>query len=604
MMPPGTAMRGMAPPGTAGMMPPGTAMRGMAPPGTAGLAIPGTGMAPPGTGMAGGMMGSVLQQGLKVDDRPVTQQGMGGMKTAGQGPGRQIFDRSYYIGQLRAKQSELNQEIERIHQKWDGLQTDHASFFKLAQRQQTLEDEVKRLQGDLGNYNLMVDKSHTTSDPEEVEKEYRALKAMNEGETKKIDAIITDRSEIERRSRDIDASIKKHQEAVQKKMDELPDEKRELWFQLQEEDRQLTSEITAKQTEVDNCYQEVMTQEDVLRRDPMKKQALELERAVQLKEVEKEELEKATAHLRLSFPEQKKLLLDQVKKDNEEMRKIEEEMKDLKEEVSEKRDRLHEMDTDLAENQGGGKEDQQKKMMDFYEKMQLELGEFAAVKQQEEADIAKAQTTTVDLLEYVSRMESRSANMPSAEQHNALKSELAFNQEELERNQLTVDKMEQELHKVRDESEKLQGIDEKIETEMAQLVTRKSEMMAEMEDFDDMDALEHKLEGDKRVRARLTFELNLAIPRLLGVSLAEVASVFVRSGWWRRSRSCCGNWRRWARSCRWPSPSTRRSRSSSRATRRTRSSRSRRRSSPRRSRPSTSSKTVRCFCTRGRCSRA
>merc|ERR1711939_422121 len=99
--------------------------------------------------------------------------------------------------------------------------------------------------------------------------------------------------------------------------------------------------------------------------------------------------------------------------DNEEMRKIEEEMGDLKEEVSEKRDRLHEMDTDLAENQGGGKEDQQKKMMDFYEKMQLELGEFAAVKQQE-----------------------------------------------VERNQLTVDKMEQELHKVRDESEKLQGIDE------------------------------------------------------------------------------------------------------------------------------------------------
>ena len=121
----------------------------------------------------------------------------------------------------------------------------------------------------------------------------------------------------------------------------------------------------------------------------------------------------------------------------------------------------------------------------------------------------------------------------SAEQHNALKSELAFNQEELERNQLTVDKMEQELHKVRDESEKLQGIDEKIETEMAQLVTRKSEMMAEMEDFDDMDALEHKLEGDKRVRAQLTFELNVAIPRLLGVSLAESCVGFVRSGWWR-----------------------------------------------------------------------
>jgi hypothetical protein len=121
LQPPGTAMRGMMPPGTAGMMPPGSAMRSMMPPGTAGMmGPPGTGMAPPGTGMQAGMMGgSVLQQGLKVDDRPVTQQGMGGMKTAGQGPGRQIFDRSYFIGLLRAKQSELNQEIEKIHQKWD-----------------------------------------------------------------------------------------------------------------------------------------------------------------------------------------------------------------------------------------------------------------------------------------------------------------------------------------------------------------------------------------------------------------------------------------------------------------------------------------------------
>merc|ERR1719498_1669507 len=223
----------------------------MMPPGT-GMMPPGTGMGPPGTGMQAGMMGgSVLQQGLKVDDRPVTQQGMGGMKTAGQGPGRQIFDRSYYIGLLRAKQSDLNQEIEKIHQKWERLQQDHAQFFKMAQRQQTLEDDVKKLQGDLGNYNLMVDKSHTVTDPDEVEREYRALKAVNEKETKKIDIIITERSEIERRARDIDASIKKHQDAVQQKMDELPEEKREKWFALQEEDRQLTTEIAGLQSQVE-----------------------------------------------------------------------------------------------------------------------------------------------------------------------------------------------------------------------------------------------------------------------------------------------------------------------------------------------------------------
>ena len=33
----------------------------------------------------------------QVADRPVTQQGMMGMKAANQGPGRQIADKSYYM---------------------------------------------------------------------------------------------------------------------------------------------------------------------------------------------------------------------------------------------------------------------------------------------------------------------------------------------------------------------------------------------------------------------------------------------------------------------------------------------------------------------------
>lgn len=42
---------------------------------------------------------------LQVADRPVTQQGMRGMKTGALGPGRQVADQSYFVGVLRAKVS-------------------------------------------------------------------------------------------------------------------------------------------------------------------------------------------------------------------------------------------------------------------------------------------------------------------------------------------------------------------------------------------------------------------------------------------------------------------------------------------------------------------
>jgi intraflagellar transport protein 74 len=480
----------MMPPGTAGMMPPGT---GMMPPGT-GMMPPGTGMMPPGMG------GSVLQQGMKVDERPVTQMGGGGMgmKTAGQGPGRQVFDRSYYIGQLRSKQSELNTEIDRIHTEWDRLQTENASFFKLATRQQTLEEEVKTMQGDLADYNLMVDKSRTNADPEEIEKEYAMAKTKNTAETGAIDSIVTERTQVEGKIRAIEKHIQEHQALVQQKMDELPEDKRELWFKLQEEDSQLTTEMTHLDKRVDEVSQQVRDEEDNLRRDPLKKQALVIMSANAKLEKDKDQLELDTAHLRLSFPEQKKLLLDQVKRDNESIKKMEEEMKALREEIANHRDRLHEMNTDLAENQAGNQEDKQKKMTEQFQKMQDELNNWDVKKLQEQEETKAAQEKVAALLGYSSKLELKAAQIGDAGQHADMQSDLAFKQKEMENSQQTAEKMEQELRKVKEEAEKLAGIDSKIETELSQLNTRKREMAGELDKYSDEMRLRQECEAKQK----------------------------------------------------------------------------------------------------------
>merc|ERR1711988_1318352 len=188
---------------------------------------------------------------------------------------------------------------------------------------------------------------------------------------------------------------------------------------------------------------------------------------------------------------------DQVKRDNEEMRKIEEEMKEIKEEVNAGRERLNEMDTDLAESQGGGQEDHQKKVMELYEKMGHELGNFDEVKANEEGDIQAAQTKTVDLLEYISKLERAVVNMPTQQQAADMQDELKFKEQQMKQSQQTVDKMEQELLEVKDEADKLAGIDQKIETEMTQLSQRKEEMKREMEVYQDMGKLEYDCEQKK-----------------------------------------------------------------------------------------------------------
>ncbi|PNJ81845.1 IFT74 isoform 6, partial [Pongo abelii] len=61
---------------------------------------------PPGTARPGSRgcpigTGGVLSSQIKVAHRPVTQQGLTGMKTGTKGPQRQILDKSYYLGLLR-----------------------------------------------------------------------------------------------------------------------------------------------------------------------------------------------------------------------------------------------------------------------------------------------------------------------------------------------------------------------------------------------------------------------------------------------------------------------------------------------------------------------
>ncbi|MEQ2303875.1 hypothetical protein AMECASPLE_021252 [Ameca splendens] len=88
----GSAAPGVGRPPTA-VRPPPTAIR--VPTGM----VPGTSGHP---GMRGGIPSpGVLSASIKVTDRPVTQQGLSGMKTGMKGPQRQILDKSYYLGLLR-----------------------------------------------------------------------------------------------------------------------------------------------------------------------------------------------------------------------------------------------------------------------------------------------------------------------------------------------------------------------------------------------------------------------------------------------------------------------------------------------------------------------
>ncbi len=93
-----------APPGTSSGRPPGTAMRGAAgqPPGTAYKRL-GTAAGQQAAGPGGTRTGVNVQ----VENRPITNHGVLGMKFASGGGGRKVLDKNYFLNELRQKRMEI-----------------------------------------------------------------------------------------------------------------------------------------------------------------------------------------------------------------------------------------------------------------------------------------------------------------------------------------------------------------------------------------------------------------------------------------------------------------------------------------------------------------
>merc|ERR1719440_102596 len=183
----------------------------MYPPGTAG----GGGMNPPGTGMRGMMgtrqglgtrqgtrQGTAAQQPVvgvgaltevKVADRPTTMQGMMGLKTGSMGPKRQIYDKSYYMLELRKRIGALTEEVTKINKEINDVQQDGELYQSLEKRYESLVKTVRSLEGDLADHNLAMDKLRTDTQPEEVHHMFLIMKQQNEQQRNDVDQIFLEK---------------------------------------------------------------------------------------------------------------------------------------------------------------------------------------------------------------------------------------------------------------------------------------------------------------------------------------------------------------------------------------------------------------------------
>merc|ERR1719242_1413718 len=162
---------------------------------------------------------------VRVDNRPMTMQGLTGMKTGSLGPKRQVYDKTYYMVELRKRCTELQEEVARMNREAEECREDNQLYASLEKRYDGLVKTVRELEGNLADHNLATDKQRTDTRPEEVHHMYLIMKQQNDQQRNEVDQTFLERRGHEEELQRMQEEIQKIARAAEERLNELhPDQ--------------------------------------------------------------------------------------------------------------------------------------------------------------------------------------------------------------------------------------------------------------------------------------------------------------------------------------------------------------------------------------------
>uniref|UniRef100_A0AAR2KTX9 IF rod domain-containing protein n=1 Tax=Pygocentrus nattereri TaxID=42514 RepID=A0AAR2KTX9_PYGNA len=448
------------------------------------LMVPGTGR--PGT--RGGPIATpgVLSAQIKVTDRPVTQQGLSGMKTGGKGPQRQILDKSYYLGLLRGKINELTAETSKLQKEIDMFNQENSVYLSYEKRSGQILIRGTRL----------VDKLNTNTEMDEVMNDFNMLKAQNDREAQSMDVIFTERRQKEDMIQAVEEEIEREKQAADDIVKKMSPEKQAKYAEMKATNEELLQELDARQEELDTLMTRKETFEADLMHSQVKQEAVLLYERLQELEQRRDTMlaeEKSTG----SPQEERERLLKQVKEDNQEIASMERQLTETRDKLNQLTEELRQLAMDMEDHQGE-RTQKYKELQKKEEEIDAYLETFDDSKAQELEHIREAQASIVSLLDHSSRMMNRLNLLSSVSPHElkSMQEDLSFKETEMQKSQSTAKGLSSESERLQQDLLKVEQLEGKVMAEMNSLKEKIQQMSEGLKTYRDLDAL--KAAGEQK----------------------------------------------------------------------------------------------------------
>uniref|UniRef100_F6VW47 Intraflagellar transport 74 n=1 Tax=Macaca mulatta TaxID=9544 RepID=F6VW47_MACMU len=438
---------------------------------------------PPGTarpGSRGGPIGTggVLSSQIKVADRPVTQQGLTGMKTGMKGPQRQILDKSYYLGLLRSKISELTTEVNKLQKEIEMYNQENSVYLSYEKRAETLAVEIKEFQGQLADYNM--------------------LKAQNDRETQSMDVIFTERQAKEKQMRSVEEEIEQEKQAADDIIKNMSLENQVKYLEMKATNEKLLQELDTLQQQLDSQNMKKESMEAEIAHSQVKQEAVLLHE--KLYELESHRDQMIAEDKSIGSPmEEREKLLKQVKDDNQEIASMERQLTDIKEKINQFNEEIRQLDMDLEEHQGEMNQ-KYKELKKREENMDTFIETFEETKNQELERKAQIEANIVSLLEHCSRNINRMKQISSItnQELKMMQDDLNFKSTEVQKSQSTARNLTSDSQRLQLDLQKMELLESKMTEEQHSLKSKIKQMTTDLETYNDLPALKSSGEEKKK----------------------------------------------------------------------------------------------------------
>lgn len=431
--------------------------------------------------------------------------------TAKAGTQRTILDESYFIGVIRGKMGELNAELAKMRAEIKDKMEDQSAYLSYEKKAEGLAKDLKELQGQLADYNVMNDKLTTHTAIEEVLMERDELKARNDREAATIDSLFVERKRKEQEIKQILGEIATVRARADAIVTDMPTEQRQYFDTLKASNDQLSNSVSQQQQQLDTLNTKLAILQQKMVDEPIKQEALALYEQMRGLLSKNEALKAEIANDKTETPEmQKERLTQQLKLDNQEISAMDRRVNELSAQIRTVSDEISRID-DQVEEQDEEKRSKYLELVKKDKEFQEFLDAYPSEKAKELERIGACEARNVQLLEQIARNIQRASQLPSANAADAeaVKGDLEFKSQEMNRSQATSESLTTQRARLTKDLENVNQLEGKIEKEMKALQEKMDSMNSELKSFGDLDKMKRTVEATKAQlgEAKLKFQV-------------------------------------------------------------------------------------------------